>query len=119
VRRAIQTLGQVEEVRGITPAVSGRGDMAGVALYASLFESRIAGLELFNLPAGHREGPIFLNILRYLDTPQAVALAAERTSIKLSGHDASAWQFPVAVGKSLGWDKGRLRITAVETPHLE
>ena len=78
--------------------------MAGVALYASLFDPRIARLQLIDLPASHAEGPEFLNVLRFLDMPQAVAMAAERTSVQLDGRTAGAWQFPTSVAASLGWD---------------
>lgn len=112
VRRAIQALGQIEEAAGITPEVAARGNGAGVALYASLFEPQIAVLDLTDLPARHRDGPIFLNVLRYLDMPQAVALATERTTVALHGQNASAWQFPASVAESLGWDHQRFHIDA-------
>jgi len=112
VRRAIQALGQIEEIRGITPSVGAAGTMAGVALYAALFEPQITGLALFDLPRTHQDGPVFLNVLRYLDMPQVVALVAENTSITLPGQDASAWQFPTSVIESLGWDPRRLQIIA-------
>jgi dienelactone hydrolase len=105
IRRTVQMLGQINEVAGVIPRVTARGAMAGVALYASLFEPQIAGLDLTGLPATHRNGPILLNVLRYLDMPQAVALAAERTSLTLDGQNASAWQFPASVATSLGWNR--------------
>ena len=57
--------------------------MAGIVLYASLFEPDIAELDLSNLPESHREGPIFLNVLRFMDIPQAIAMANERTKVRL------------------------------------
>jgi len=102
VRRAIQTLGQINEVAGVAPTVAARGRMAGVALYAALFEPQIAGLDLTDLPATHREGPTLLNVLRYLDMPQAFALAAEHTSITLHGQNPDAWQFPASIADQ-GW----------------
>ncbi len=120
VRRAVQVLGQIEEVGGLTPVLSGRGDMAGAALYASLFEDRIAGLDLFDLPVTHQKGPIFLNVLRYLDTPQAVALAAERTNVALHGENTPAWRFPAAVVHNLGWEPERFRhLGPVKIPPLQ
>ena len=35
----------------------------------------VARLDLHDLPESHREGPAYLNVLRTLDLPQAVALA--------------------------------------------
>jgi len=94
----------------MTPAILARGDMAGVALYASLFNPEIARLHLVELPATHRDGPILLNVLRYLDMPQAVALAAEHTSIGLGGRNQSALPFATSVAENLGWDRQRLQI---------
>ena len=62
--------------------------VSGIALYASLFEPGIAELDLTDLPASHRDGPDFLNVLKYLDLPQAVAMAAERCPVHLSEHRA-------------------------------
>lgn len=102
VRRAILALGQIDEVAGVTPTVAAEGKMAGVALYAAVFEPQIAGLDLTDLPTTHRDGPILLNVLRHLDMPQVVALAAEHTSITLHGQNADAWQFPASIAEQ-GW----------------
>jgi dienelactone hydrolase len=114
VRRAIQALEQIEEAQGMTPHVLADRQMAGVALYASLFESRIGGLHLFDPPQTHRDGPILLNVLRYLDMPQAAALAAEHTSVDLRGPNASVWQFPTSVVETLGWDRRQFHV--IERP---
>jgi hypothetical protein len=63
--------------------LKGQRIMAGIILYASLFEPDIAGLDLWNLPDSHRNGPIFLNVLRYMDIPQAVTMATERTEVRI------------------------------------
>ena len=115
VRRALQVLGQLDAVGGIIPQVSARGSMAGVALYASLFEPQIAGLDLTDLPATHRDGPILLNVLRYLDVPQAAAMAVEHTNVTLHGPSASAWQFPMSVAENLGWGRERFHYGPLST----
>ena len=84
--------------------------MAGVALYASLFEKGIEQLDLTDLPPSHAQGPTFLNVLRFLDTPQAVAMAAERASVRLHGESAPAWQFAGSVATALKWDRQRFRV---------
>ncbi len=117
VRRTIQALGQIDEARGMVPHVLADRQMAGVALYAALFEPQIGGLHLFDPPETHRDGPIFLNVLRFLDMSQAVALSAEHTSVDLRGQNASAWQFPTSVVGSLGWDRRQLHV--VETKHSQ
>jgi len=109
IHRTIQALGQIPEIRGMAPALLARDHMAGVALYAAVLDPQIARLHLFNLPATHGDGPTFLNVLRYLDTPQAVALAAEHTNIVFGGRNASARQFATSVAENLGWDRQRLQ----------
>jgi len=110
IHRTIQALGQIPEIRGMAPAILARGHMAGMALYASLFDPQIACLHLMDLPATHRDGPIFLNVLRYLDTPQAVALAAERTNVVFSRRNRSVQEFATSVAENLGWDRQRIRV---------
>jgi acetyl esterase/lipase len=110
VRRAIQTLRLLEETKTLRPELSARDVMAGIALYASLFEPGVASLTLENLPATHRNGPILLNVSRYLEMPQAVAMAAERGPVRLLRATASDWNYPQAVVKRLGWKGGALRV---------
>ena len=61
-------------------SVHARGIMAANALYASLFVqgTRWTNLLLTELPASHADGPDYLNVLRYLDIPAALAMASER-----------------------------------------
>jgi len=110
VRRAIQTLQKIDFATGVPVTLHGRGQIAGIALYASLFEPDIARLELWHPPRSHRDGPIFLNVLRYLDVPQAVAMAAQRSQVRIYQRDDFGWSFPQSVQKSLGWPEGRFQI---------
>lgn len=105
VRRAVQALGAVEGLTESRVTLRGEGPMSAITLYAALFEPRITGLELGNLPGSHRDGPDFLNVLRALDIPQAVALAVERCSVRLHGGERAAWEYPLAVTRRLGWEE--------------
>ena len=89
--------------------------MAGIVLYSSLFEPRIVRLDLWNLPGSHRDGPTFLNVLRYLDMPQAAAMAAERSRVRLYQKDESGWQFPRTVAKKLGWPEKQFQVFRAST----
>ncbi len=82
VRRTVQALCEIEKQSNIPIAITGQRVMAGIVLYASLFESDIAKVDLWHLPSSHREGPVFLNVLRFMDIPQAVAMAAEHTQVR-------------------------------------
>ncbi|MFQ6036067.1 MAG: alpha/beta hydrolase family protein [Sedimentisphaerales bacterium] len=115
VRRAIQTLRKTDFVGDLPVTLRGKGQMAGIVLYASLFEPDIDRLDLWYLPRSHRDGPIFLNVLRYLDMPQAIAMAAECSRIRLYAEDKSRWRFPQAVAKKLGWSERQLQIHTIST----
>jgi len=127
VRRAIQALREVPEFKDAKITLQAKGPMAVIALYAALFEPSVDRLELTDLPKSHmpervklpptftdaylREstveyGPFaapLLNVLKTLDVPQAVALAAEHATVELTTADAEAWQYPQDVAKQLGW----------------
>jgi len=105
IRRAIQSLRRVPQMAEAPLWLQSEEVMAGNALYASLFEPDVALLELYRLPKSHREGPIYLNVRRILDMPQAVAMAHERSRVRIYQDDASGWQWPRQVAKELGWEK--------------
>jgi hypothetical protein len=51
-----------------------------------------------------------LNVLRVLDVPQAVAMAAERSEVKIVAENASDWNFPSGVANVLGGNKVRFSV---------
>jgi hypothetical protein len=103
VRRAVACLREVKEHKGVPVTLQGRGVMAGVALYAALFEPEVSGLDLWQPPISHRAGPTFLNVLTVLDMPQAVGLVLPRqVRLHVKGDQAKAWDWPVRLQKALG-----------------
>ena len=76
--------------------------MAANLLYASLYVPGVTRLDLHDLPRSHREGPAYLNVLRVLDLPQAVALASERTRVVLYQPGAKYDAFPLQVAEAMG-----------------
>jgi len=119
VRRAIQTLRTLDLAGEVPMTLQSNGQMAGIVLYASLFEPGIVRLDLWHLPDSHRDGPTFLNVLRYLDIQQAVAMAAERSQIRLYQEDNSGWRFPQAVAEKLDWpdDRFQMHIVSIDNPN--
>jgi hypothetical protein len=104
VRRSWAVLRAVPDLQDIPLWLQGKGDMAGIVLYASLFEPDVARLDLWHPPASHKQGPTFLNVRRFFDMPQAIALAFPR-QIRLYVKDdaeAKAWSWPMSLQKSLG-----------------
>jgi hypothetical protein len=59
-------------------AVAGRGQAGVLGAYAALWDPAIAEVVLVEPTSTHRDGPIFLNVLRVLDVPDAVGLLAPR-----------------------------------------
>ncbi|MGH7221688.1 MAG: alpha/beta hydrolase family protein [Gemmataceae bacterium] len=111
VRRALACLRTVPDLKGVPLWLQGKNDMAGIALYASLFEPDVVRLDLWHPTASHRQGPIFLNVLRVLDMPQAVALAFPR-KVRLYVKDdseAKVWDWPMRLQKALGQDYLQIR----------
>jgi hypothetical protein len=111
VRRALAVLRTIPELKAAPVWLHGKGVMAGVALYAALFEPDVARLELWHPPATHREGPIFLNVARFLDMPQAVAMAGPRpVYIYVNGAvEAGQWDWTLRLQRALGQETTKIR----------
>ena len=103
VRRTLLAVRAVQGKRQVPFTLAASGSMAVNVLYASLWETGIAALHLQELPNSHQAGPDYLNVLRFLDVPQAVAMAAERSEVHLCQNAASAWDYPEQVAAKLGW----------------
>ncbi|MGI8601723.1 MAG: prolyl oligopeptidase family serine peptidase [Verrucomicrobiales bacterium] len=103
IRQALQAVRTLPGLKGVPITLEATGEMAALALYAAVFEPGIARLELRNMPESHEEGPCLLNVLTSLDLPQALAMAAERTSITLRNPRAEPWAFAMQTAQKLGW----------------
>lgn len=114
VRRAIQAVRAIPELKDVPIQIEASGDMAGVALYAALFEPGLIELELTDLPASPMQGPHFLNVLRVLDMPQAVAMAGEKLKVRLRQKGADGWDFPRQTAEALKWPEGQIEIEVLK-----
>ncbi|HTE21268.1 MAG TPA: hypothetical protein VK689_23125, partial [Armatimonadota bacterium] len=112
VRRALEAVRSLKALGRAPLWLQGERGMAGVALYASLFEPDVARLDLWELSPSHRQGPDLLNVLKWMDVPQAVAMAAERSKVRIYQHGKSGWEYPAAVAAALGWDPKQIEIRA-------
>jgi dienelactone hydrolase len=110
IRRACQAVRTMPLTVSSRLELSGKNQMAVNVLYASLFEPGIEGLVLDSPPASHRAGPDYLNVLRVLDVPQAMAMAAERSTVKVITTKPDDWTFPSGVAQRLALGEGRLRV---------
>jgi cephalosporin-C deacetylase-like acetyl esterase len=82
--------------------IIGHGQAGVIAAYAALLDSRLSEIALVNPPSSHRDGPIFLNVLRVLDIPEALGMLAPRAlriyTQKSEMFDATASIYRVAKG---------------------
>ena len=116
---AVRGAGALRLVDGLSQVplwMQGEKTMAGITLYASLFVNDVRRIDLPPLPTSHRNGPIYLNVLRFLDIPQAIAMAAERSAVRIYQAKAGGWKYPRQVAESLKWDKKQLAIRVLGAP---
>jgi len=110
IRRGIQALRTVEGMDKVQLWMQSQGEMAANTLYASLFEPEVHRLDLHALPASHMAGPDYLNVLRFLDIPQAAAMAAERSRVVIYTEDEAPWGYVKSVSQALNWDEKKFQI---------
>jgi dienelactone hydrolase len=110
IRQAVEAVRAREDWRALPLTLRSSGWMACNALYASLFAAGIERLELGQLPRSHRVGPDYLNVLKVLDIPQALAMAVERGNVTLQETDVSVADFAANSMRRLGWKKEHLQI---------
>lgn len=98
IGRAVQVLREVggKELR---VGLKASGKMAVNTVYAAIQTGGIDELELIEPATTHREGPVYLNVRRFLDVPQAIALAADSTRISLKTSDPEAFRFAEQVSQ--------------------
>ncbi len=109
IRRAVEAL-RTSELFGDKPIhLVGYRHQAINALYASLFIDGLARVELVSPPASHMTGPDYLNVLRFLDVPQAVAIAGERQPVALRGTNRDNWSWTIKTAQQLRWPAEHLR----------
>jgi pimeloyl-ACP methyl ester carboxylesterase len=89
----------VQPAREIT--VLGKGVSGAIGLYASIFSQKVKQVVLIDPPSSHTEGPIFLNVLRSTDLPEAAALLAPRR-LTFYGRTPAAYEYARHVWRLYG-----------------
>jgi len=114
IRRTLQTLRAIPGFEETPLWIQAHRNMAVDSLYAALFEDNIKRLDLHDMPLTHNGsvdgdpktvGPALLNVLRYLDIPQAAAMAATRGRVVIYSDQKAAWDYPTTITKNLGKEK--------------
>ncbi len=100
VRRAVNAIGKVPVLERLPVRLRARRQMAGIALYAALFEPAVKGEELAALPRSHANSPYLLNVLKTLDIDAALAMASDSSNVKLY-EEPGERDYPRAVAAKL------------------
>lgn len=74
----LDAAGKEQSLASAKWTLAGRGRSGVIAAYAALLDSRSPRVVVVDPPASHRNGPIFLNIMRVVDIPEALGLLAPR-----------------------------------------
>ncbi|PHR97225.1 MAG: acetylxylan esterase [Blastopirellula sp.] len=118
-RRAIQAWRSIKKNQQTSLWLQASGNLAGIAVYASLFEPNITRLDLYELANDHRNGPEFLNVRRFMNLPEAVAMAAENSQVVIYSDDEKVanqkWSYPASVVKSLDWPAKNLQLRTLKS----
>lgn len=109
IRRAIRAIRNIPEWNRGALSIHAEGNLAADVIYAALFENSVSGVELWNLPRSHQEGPDFLNVLQVLDIPQAVAMVSEKANVRLHGAKPNDWLYVTSLANNPGW-KGKFAL---------
>ena len=86
--------------------VVGKGAAGVIGAYAALFETSIAEVTLVDPPTSHVSGPIYLNVLKVLDIPDALGLLAPRHVNLINAKD-NAFDRTLTAFKAAGYE-GRI-----------
>jgi cephalosporin-C deacetylase-like acetyl esterase len=89
VLRSLELLRELPEVDGARVTIAGKGESGVNGLYAALLDGRVERVVLGSPPASHRQGPVYLGILRYTDIPEVIALMGAK--VRLYGEAPSSW----------------------------
>ncbi|MEZ5401316.1 MAG: acetylxylan esterase [Bryobacteraceae bacterium] len=78
VQLAIEALRVEKQLDAARIMTMGEGVSGALALYAAILDPAIAQATLIDPPESHTKGPVFLNVLRHTDLPEAAALLSPR-----------------------------------------
>ena len=110
IRRAMQAVRSLDVAQSAPLWLQAKGSMSALAVYASLFEPPVKRLDLYDLPLSHREGPPLLNVLKTLDLPKSVAMAAERSPTILYRADEGRFEYAFQTAKNLDWPEKQVQV---------
>jgi hypothetical protein len=119
IRCAVRALRSITGLKDTKLWLTGGRTQAANVLMASLFEDGISRIDLHDLPHSFMppkpatgspitgDEPAYLNVLKILDVPQAVAMASERTRVVIYDDNKSAWDYPKQLSEKFDWGKDK------------
>lgn len=78
VQRAVEAVRRESQLDAGRIMIAGSGVSGVLGLYAAILDPAVAQVTLIDPPESHTRGPVFLNVLRHTDLPEAAALLAPR-----------------------------------------
>lgn len=107
-QETIRYLQRLMKSRAFLSVHAGEKD-AGIALYAALVAGGRTRLHLETPVTTHAQGPHFPGILRHMDMQQALAMAAEKHVVRITGRPDD-WKWATETAEKMGFAE-RLTIT--------
>jgi hypothetical protein len=103
---------------GYVRGINVRDGQGFVPLYANLLGLPFKELHLDSLPASHAIETQVPGILRYLDIPQAVAMAAEKTKVRITGRRED-WTWAIQTAEKMGFSQNLEIVPALEVVEVK
>ncbi len=110
IRRGIQALRELDGGNHPKLWLQSSGIMAGNALYAAMYEPDIHRLDLHRLATSHRDGPTYLNVLRFTDIPQVAAIVGEGSQLRIYHEEPGKWSYLTEMAEMLKWPEKQVQI---------
>ena len=107
VRRGMQGIRTLDVCQNSKIYLSGMHEMAGVVIYAGLFEAP-DHIRISQLPENYDDGPTLLNASRFVSFDEVIAAAGHKSRLALPDFENGKLPFTRAVAKLLKWDANRI-----------
>lgn len=99
--------------------VIGKGTYGVLAAYAALLDERVTRVVLHSPTESHLDGPHLLNVLRYTDIPEALAMLAPRCELVFLTHDIENFGLTRGIYEMMGaGDKFRRCMSVTQALNL-
>lgn len=115
VRRAMQMIREETSLKEVPLWIQSQRNMAAISVYAALFEPPVKRLDLHSLPVSHQTGPAILNVRKFMDLPQALALAASQSQVIVYDAEPDAWKYVSDTAQNLNWNAKQFQLRSTMT----